>query len=66
LEGEKSNVFLKNPGNESFTCDKNSKIYVDKTGLIEYLNSNLGTAGKCSAFYEPSYVIARAYQQGGF
>ena len=20
----------------------------------------------CSAFYEPSYVIARAYQQGGF
>ena len=38
-----------NPGNESFTCDKNSRIYVDKTGLLEYLNEILGTNGKCVA-----------------
>ena len=36
-----------NPNNESFTCDKNSKIYVDKTGLLEYLNGVLGTNSKC-------------------
>lgn len=28
-----------NPGNQSFTSDKFSKIYIDKTGLLEYLNS---------------------------
>lgn len=38
-----------NPNNESFTCDKNSKIYVDKTGLLEYLNGLLGTNSKCVA-----------------
>ena len=38
-----------NPNNESFTCDKNSKIYVDKTGLLEYLNGLLGTNRKCVA-----------------
>ncbi len=38
-----------NPSNGSFTCDKNSKIYVDKTGLLEYLNDVLGTNGKCIA-----------------
>ena len=38
-----------NPNNESFTCDKNSKIYVDKTGLLEYLNGVLGTNSKCIA-----------------
>ena len=27
-----------NPGNGSFTKDKNSQLYLDKTGLIEYLN----------------------------
>lgn len=27
-----------NPGNGSFTKDKNSQLYIDKTGLIEYLN----------------------------
>ena len=36
-----------NPSNASFTCDKNSKIYVDKTGLLKYLNSLLGTNCKC-------------------
>ena len=38
-----------NPRNESFTCDKNSKIYVDKTMLLEYLNGILGTNSKCVA-----------------
>lgn len=38
-----------NPSNESFTSDKNSKIYVDKTGLLEYLNEILGTNSKCVA-----------------
>ncbi|MBQ2407715.1 MAG: hypothetical protein II312_13825 [Lachnospiraceae bacterium] len=27
-----------NPNNESFSSDKNSMIYKDKTGLLEYLN----------------------------
>ena len=38
-----------NPGNGSFTSDKISKIYIDKTGLLEYLNGMLGTNGKCIA-----------------
>ena len=32
-----------NPDNGSFKSDKNSMIYIDKTGLINYLNSVLGT-----------------------
>jgi hypothetical protein len=32
-----------NRGNGSFTSAVNSKIYVDKTGLLEYTNSVLGT-----------------------
>ena len=38
-----------NPDNESFACDKNSKIYVDKTGLLTFLNDVLGTNSKCIA-----------------
>ena len=38
-----------NPSNGSFTSDKNSKIYVDKTGLLEYLNGVLGTNNRCIA-----------------
>ncbi|MGN0356196.1 MAG: AAA family ATPase [Muricoprocola sp.] len=38
-----------NPSNESFTCDKNSKIYMDKTGLLDYLNDVICTNGKCIA-----------------
>ena len=38
-----------NPNNGSFTSDKNSKIYVDKTGLLEYLNGILGTNSRCIA-----------------
>lgn len=32
-----------NPGNENFRMVVNSKIYVDKTGLIEYTNDVIGT-----------------------
>ena len=32
-----------NPGNESFAKDRNYKIYMDKTGLLEYLNEVVGT-----------------------
>lgn len=41
--------------------------YVD--GIIRVYNSEICDTidnYNCSAFYEPSYVIARAYQQGGF
>ena len=32
-----------NPGNGSFTKDRNYEIYVDKTGLIEYNNQVINT-----------------------
>ena len=38
-----------NPRNGSFTSDKDSKIYIDKTELLEYLNGLLGTSRKCIA-----------------
>ena len=38
-----------NPNNESFTKDRNYKIYMDKTGLLEYLNDSIGTPQNCIA-----------------
>ena len=41
--------------------------YVD--GILRVYNNELCNVidnYNCSAFYEPSYVIARAYQEGGF
>ena len=41
--------------------------YVD--GIIRVYNDDICEVidnYNCSAFYEPSYVIARAYQNGGF
>ena len=32
-----------NPSNKSFTKDRNYKIYVDKTELLEFLNESLET-----------------------
>ena len=32
-----------NPGNDNFNMVVHSKIYVDKTGLIEYTNDVIGT-----------------------
>ena len=36
-----------NPGNESFTKDRNFKIYIDKTELLEFLNESIGTPQNC-------------------
>ena len=30
-----------NPGNGSFTQDKNSEIYIDKTELLKFLNKKI-------------------------
>ncbi len=38
-----------NPDNESFTQARNSMIYIDKTGLLEYLNLKISTENKCLA-----------------
>ena len=38
-----------NPNNGSFTKDRNYKIYVDKTGLLKYLNEVINTPGNCIA-----------------
>ncbi len=38
-----------NPGNASFRQARNSMIYVDKTGLMHYLNTILSTENKCIA-----------------
>ena len=32
-----------NPGNEEFDRATKSKIYVDKTGMISFINQNLNT-----------------------
>lgn len=36
-----------NPNNESFRKDKKSEIYIDKTGLLEFLNKKIGTNNNC-------------------
>ena len=36
-----------NPSNESFAKDKNSELYIDKTGLLEYLNRVICTNANC-------------------
>ena len=40
-------VYL-NPGNDGFKMALNSKIYVDKSGLISYTNSVLKTEQRLS------------------
>ena len=40
-----------NPGNGSFTKDKNSQLYIDKTGLIEYLNRVICTNANCITLF---------------
>ncbi|MCM1048326.1 MAG: ATP-binding protein [Clostridiales bacterium] len=42
-----------NRGNSSFTSAKKSQIYVDKTGLLEYTNSVLGTEQRCICSSRP-------------
>ena len=36
-----------NPDNRSFRKDRNNKVYVDKTGLLEFLNSKIETSSNC-------------------
>ena len=38
-----------NPSNDSFRKDRNYKIYVDKTELLNYTNEWLGTPRNCIA-----------------
>ena len=38
-----------NPNNESYTRARNSQIFLDKTGLIEFLNKRLSTEENCIA-----------------
>ena len=38
-----------NPKNKSYTRAKNSQVYIDKTGLIAYLNQRLSTEENCIA-----------------
>ncbi len=42
-----------NPGNEGFRMAVNSKIYVDKTGLLEYTNDVIGTEQRCICVSRP-------------
>lgn len=42
-----------NPGNERFARVLRSKIYVDKTGMLEYLNSVLDTEQSCICVSRP-------------
>lgn len=42
-----------NPGNMSFECAVNSKIYVDKTGMLEYFNDVFGTEQRCICVSRP-------------
>lgn len=46
--GEKMGVYF-NPDNMSFAQARNSRIYIDKTGLLEELNKRLSTEDKCIA-----------------
>ena len=47
-----------NPGNGSFTQDKNSQIYVDKTELLKFLNKKLRTNGNCIAVSQPDVLVS--------
>ena len=38
-----------NPNNESFTKARNSRVYIDKTGLLAFLNEKLSTENNCIA-----------------
>lgn len=49
MEGGRSMGIYFNPQNASFAKDRNDKLYVDKTGLLEYLNESLGTPRNCLA-----------------
>ena len=55
-------------GNTVESSTSNGYIIVDGTPIRVYNDSICDVIDNynCSAYYEPSYVIARAYQNGGF
>ena len=55
-----------NPNNESFTRDKNSKIYIDKTGLLEYLNDVICTNSNCIAVSHARRFGKRTYSASAY
>lgn len=52
-----------NPGNGSFTKDKNSQLYIDKTGLIEYLNRVICTNANCISAAMPEGSVNPMLQE---
>ena len=52
-----------NPDNSAFQVALNSKIYVDKTGLIEYTNSVLDTTDAyiCNSTTQIRKVVCSEY-----
>ena len=52
-----------NPGNGSFTEDKNSQIYIDKTELLKFLNKRLKTNGKCIAVSHARHHVDHLVRQ---
>ena len=47
-----------NPDNSAFQVALNSKIYMDKTGLLEYTNSVLDTQKHISAIAAPGDLVS--------
>ncbi|MCD7709665.1 MAG: AAA family ATPase, partial [Clostridiales bacterium] len=42
-----------NPGNNAFRRILNNQIYVDKTGLIDFVNGTINTASCMTCFSRP-------------
>lgn len=53
MKGTEGMGIYLNPGNERFARVLRSKIYVDKTGMLEYLNSVLDTEQSCICVSRP-------------
>ena len=47
-----------NPDNEGFSTSVRSKIYIDKTGLIDYMNQILDTEDKFISVSRPRRISA--------
>ena len=55
-----------NPGNGSFTKDRNYEIYVDKTGLLDYTNSVLGTTDARGVLFREYVRLLQELSPVGF
>ncbi|MCD7708896.1 MAG: AAA family ATPase, partial [Clostridiales bacterium] len=62
-----------NPGNNPFKSISNDKIYVDKTGLIDFVNDTIGTPRRMTCFSRPrrfgksfAAMMLCAYYSKGF